>query len=236
VSPQIDPSTFRLYLRILASLPNAILWLLRFPDLGEQHLLAFARAWTPTSVSSRIVFTDVAPKGTHITRASVVDLFLDTPECNAHTTAADVVWSGTPVLTWGKWGYKMCSRMAGSIVASALPVGKEGDRARGQLLVGSEREYEDRAVEMGRGLRYFKHSGKEFRDTTEEMGKEDTAAASVGLGRGEGRLMELRRMLWEGRWESRLFDTRRWVRDVETAYEIAWSRWERAEGGDIWLD
>jgi predicted O-linked N-acetylglucosamine transferase (SPINDLY family) len=217
---QIDPSTFRLYLRILAHIPNAILWLLRFPDLGEQHLLAFARAWTPPSVANRIVFTDVAPKGTHITRASVVDLFLDTPECNAHTTAADVVWSGTPVLTWGKWGYKMCSRMAGSIVSSALPVGPDGDKARGELLVKSEMEYEERAVEMGRALRYLK----------------DGEHGEAGPGRAKGRLMDLRRMLWEGRWESRLFDTQRWVRDVERAYEIAWSRWERGEGGDIWLE
>lgn len=171
------------------------------------------------SVASRIIFTDVAPKGRHITRASVVDLFLDTPECNAHTTAADVVWSGTPVLTWGKWGYKMCSRMAGSIVSSALPLGPEGDRARGELLVKSAREYEERAVELGRGLKYLK----------------DTEFGDAGVRKGEGRLMQLRRMFWEGRWESRLFDTRRWVRDVETAYEIAWSRWERGQGGDIWL-
>ena len=74
----------------------------------------------------------------HITRASVVDLFLDTPECNAHTTAADVVWSGTPIVTWGKWGYKMCSRMAGSIVSSALPQTPEGDEMRAELVVQSE--------------------------------------------------------------------------------------------------
>jgi hypothetical protein len=121
--------------------------------------------------------------------------------------------------------------MAGSIVASALPVGLEGDRARGELLVGSEREYEERAVEMGKGLRYF----------SEDMGAddEDRGGGSDGTEaprRAEGRLMELRRMLWEGRWESRLFDTRRWVRDVERAYEIAWRRWVRRQGGDIWLD
>lgn len=120
----------------------------------------------------------------------------------------------------------MCSRMAGSIVSSALPVGPEGDRARAELVVKSEMEYEERAVEMGEGLKYPKDTGT---DTKE-------GEVDVGLGRGEGRLMQLRRMLWQGRWESRLFDTRRWVKDVERAYEIAWSRWERAEGGDIWLD
>ena len=214
-----------MYLRILSKLPNSILWLLRFPDLGEQHLLQFAASWAP-HVVKRIYFTDVAPKGTHITRASVVDLFLDTPECNAHTTAADVVWSGTPVLTWGKWNYKMCSRMAGSIVASALPLGSDGDRAREELLVNSDREYEDAAVRLGSELKFQQTLAPEVKEK----------GGLVGCyGKGEGRLVELRKMLWEGRWESRLFDTRRWVADVERAYELAWANWEAGRGGDIWL-
>ena len=210
---KIDPATFRMYLRILHGVPNAILWLLRFPDLGEQNLLNFAREWAGSGVAGRIIFTDVAPKGLHITRASVLDLFLDTPECNAHTTAADVVWSGTPIVTWGKWKYKMCSRMAGSILGSALPLGKVGDAAREELIVTSEQEYEETAIRLARELSYRKDTG----------------------GLGTGRLMELRRMLWEGRWTSRLFDTKRWVRDVEEAYWAAWGKWERGEGGDIWL-
>jgi predicted O-linked N-acetylglucosamine transferase (SPINDLY family) len=48
-------------------------------------------------------------------------------------------------------------------------------------------------------------------------------------------LSELRRMLYESRWTSPLFDTKRWVRDLEEAYEIAWKKWEKGEGGDIWL-
>ena len=218
---KIDPATFRMYLRILAAVPNAILWLLRFPDMGEQNLIGYAKDWAGSEVASRVVFTDVAPKGTHIMRASVVDLFLDTPECNAHTTAADVVWSGTPLVTWGKWGYKMCSRMAGSIVSSALPEGNEGDRARSELLVQSETEYERRAVGLARGLRYSAGGLQ--------------SSGEAGGGRGAGRLMELRRILWEGRWTSRLFDTQRWVRDLERAYWAAWQKWEAGEGGDIWL-
>lgn len=210
---KIDPATFCMYLRILQAVPNAILWLLRFPDLGEQNLLNFARDWVGSGVAGRIIFTDVAPKGMHITRASVLDLFLDTPECNAHTTAADVVWSGTPIVTWGKWKYKMCSRMAGSILGSALPLGRDGDAARSELIVDSSEQYEETAIRLARGLRYGERMG----------------------GHGAGRLMDLRRMLWEGRWTSRLFDTKRWVTDVESAYWAAWDKWERGEGGDIWL-
>lgn len=215
---KIDPTTFRIYLRILRAVPNAILWLLRFPDVGEQNLMAFAKEWAGPETASRVIFTDVAPKGTHITRASVVDLFLDTPECNAHTTAADVIWSGTPIVTWARWDYKMCSRMASSIVASALPEGSEGDVARGDLLVASEREYEDHAVQLASGLHYFSSRGSQG-----------------SSGQGHGRLMELRRMLWEGRWSSRLFDTKRWVGELEKAYWQAWKHWEAGDGGDIWL-
>ncbi|KAK6379742.1 hypothetical protein LTS17_005815 [Exophiala oligosperma] len=215
---KIDPATFESWLQILKMVPNAILWLLRFPDLGEQNLLKYAREWADPDVARRVIFTDVAAKGAHITRASVVDLFLDTPECNAHTTAADVVWSGTPIVTWGKWKYKMCSRMAGSIVASALPDGRAGEDARRELLVQSEKAYVNTAIELARGLKYpSQESGGRLK------------------GRGKGRLMDYRRMLWEGRWSSRLFDTQRWVRDLEVAYWSAWEKWEKGEGGDIWL-
>ena len=215
---KIDPATFDMYLQILKAVPNSILWLLRFPDLGEQNLKRYAEKWAGKPVADRIIFTDVAAKGAHITRAAVVDLFLDTPECNAHTTAADTVWSGTPIITWGKWKYKMCSRMAGSIMASALPEGRSGDEARRDLLVRSERQYIDIAIELARGLQY---------PSSESNGQK--------YGRGKGRLVELRRMLWEGRWTSRLFDTKRWVMDLESAYWSAWRKWEKGEGGDIWL-
>jgi len=205
---QIEPTTFRTWLRILDKVPKAILWLLRFPDLGEQYLLETARKWATADVANRIIFTDVAPKHMHISRARVCDLFLDTPECNAHTTAADVLWSGTPLLTFPRYPYKMCSRMAASILRGALPRGPAGDRAAKELIAAGEDQYEAFAVALAQGLRYAGH-------------------------RPTGRLAELRRLLYEARWTSALFDTRRWVRDLEEAYGVAWRRWVNAEGGDI---
>lgn len=211
---QIDPTTFRTWLRILAAVPNAVLWLLRFPELGEISLRRTAKAWAGEEVASRIVFTDVAQKKQHIARARVCDLFLDTPECNAHTTAADVLWSSTPLLTLPRYEYKMCSRMAASILKGALPRGPDGERAARELIAADESGYEDFAVRLAAGLRY------------------DT---SKGYGEGRGRLAELRKMLWESKWTCALFDTRRWVRDLEGAYEEAWRRWVAGEGGDMYL-
>ncbi|KAG9195256.1 hypothetical protein G6011_00376 [Alternaria panax] len=207
---KIEPTTFRTWLRILEKIPNAVLWLLRFPDLGETNLKQTALLWAGADVASRIVFTDVAQKHQHISRARVCDLFLDTPECNAHTTAADVLWSGTPLLTLPRYKYKMCSRMAASILKGALPKTPAGAQAAKELIASNDDEYEAMAVRLARSCTYNGY-------------------------RAQGRLGELRRMLYESRWTSPLFDTKRWVRDLEDAYEIAWSKWEKGEGGDIWL-
>jgi len=98
--------------------------------------------------------------------------------------------------------------MAASILRGALPRGPAGDRAAKELIAAGEDQYEAFAVALAQGLRYAGH-------------------------RPTGRLAELRRLLYEARWTSALFDTRRWVRDLEEAYGVAWRRWVNAEGGDI---
>lgn len=192
-----------------------MLWLLRFPEVGETHVRRTAKAWAGADVASRIIFTDVAPKDQHISRARVCDLFLDTPECNAHTTAADVLWSGTPLLTTPRYSYKMCSRMAASIVKGALPRTAEGLAAVRDLTASSEEEYEDMAVRLANDLSY--------------------RPGPNGFVKGRGRLHELRSLLHASRWTCALFDTRRWVADLEEAYEEAWRRWVAGEPGDIYL-
>lgn len=212
---QIEPTIFRTWLRILAKVPKAVLWLLRFPESGEQNLRATAVAWAGTEVANRLIFTDVAPKSHHISRARVCDLFLDTPECNAHTTAADILWSSTPLLTLPRYSYKMCSRMAASILRGALPHDLRGGQAAQDLVATSEKHYEELAVTLAGNLSY-------------ELNAQ-------GNGRGIGKLNDLRKLLWENKWTCDLFNTRRWVADVESAYQLAWDRWVHGIAGDIYL-
>ncbi|KAI0778188.1 TPR-like protein [Trametes elegans] len=198
---QLYKEIFLVWLRILRKVPRSILWLLRFPGAGEEHLLRSAKLWAGDEVASRIRFTDVAKKDWHVFRGRVADLFLDTAECNAHTIAADVLWSGTPILTWPKHKHKMCSRVASSMVNAT----GFGD----QMVVHSADEYEQRAVDLAQSVHYVPHH-------------EPTGAV---LPRGQGELVRLRRNLYINRDQMPLFDTMRWTRNLEKGLREAWRRW-----------
>lgn len=105
--------------------------------------------------------------------------------------------------------------MAASILKGALPRSSEGRQVATELIAPSEAEYEQMAIGLVSGLDY---------DTT-----------SSDYGQGHGRLAEMRKLLWDSKWQCGLFNTRRWVSDVEAAYEEAWRRWVAGEGGDIYL-
>jgi predicted O-linked N-acetylglucosamine transferase (SPINDLY family) len=195
---KIEPTTFLIWLRILERLPNSYLWLLRFPKSGEANLLSFAKRWTgpDSTVVSRIIFTDVVDKPQHLSRCHASDLFLDTPECNAHTTAVDVLWAGTPIVTYPRHVHKLCSRIATSVIKAACtmyPDNLSDYSIAERLITHSEREYEERVVHFG------------------------------SAGRGE--LETIRRYLLMNRERSALFNTARWVSYLETAYEKLWTQW-----------
>lgn len=94
-----------MWLRILQLVPDSVLWLLRFPSAGEEHLKRTATIWANSEIASRLLFTDVVPKEEHLRRIRIADLVLDTVEvggtimrvrvflifikCNAHTIAAE---------------------------------------------------------------------------------------------------------------------------------------------------
>lgn len=103
--------------------------------------------------------------------------------------------------------------MASSILTSALPETETGRRARDELMGVSDEDYENKAIRLCMSLQYKPGGG----------------------GVAVGRLPELRKLLFEERWRSKLFDTKRWVRDLEDAYEQVWRGWVDGEEGDIWL-
>ena len=63
---------------------------------------------------NRLVFLENTNFEDHLSRHSLADLFLDSFNYNAHTSAVDALWTGLPILT--KSGNSFSSRICGSIL------------------------------------------------------------------------------------------------------------------------
>ena len=132
---KILPGMFDCWMRILARVPNSVLWLLADNPEAKANLTKEAAA-RGLGVE-RLVFADRMPSADHLARHRCADLFLDTLPYNAHTTASDALWAGLPVLTCvGK-------SFAGLVAASLLD-----NVDLPELITSSYGEYEERAVEL----------------------------------------------------------------------------------------
>ena len=176
---KIAPDSFDIWMQLLAKVDGSVLWLLNDNVWAEANLRreAGARGIDP----ARLVFAGRAALPEHLARHRCADLFLDTFNVNAHTTASDALWAGLPVLT--RLGDSFASRVAGSLLhAVGLP----------ELVTGSAAAYE---------------------------------ALALDLATDGGRLAALRDRLAANRSTMPLFDTARFARHIERAYELAHARY-----------
>jgi len=132
---KIEPVMFAAWMRILARVPGSVLWLLRSNRIAEANLRRHAEAHD--IAGDRLVFAPFATKEDHLARIGHADLGLDTRVINGHTTTADTLWAGVPVLTLA--GAFFPSRVAASLVrAMGLP----------DLVVDSLDDFEATAVRL----------------------------------------------------------------------------------------
>jgi predicted O-linked N-acetylglucosamine transferase (SPINDLY family) len=132
---KITPDAFDLWMRLLAAVEGSVLWLLDHNAAATRNLRAAAQARgiAPT----RLVFAPQLEPSEHLARHRIADLVLDTFYYNAHTTAADALWAGLPVLT--SPGETFASRVGASLLqALGLP----------ELIAGSRGEYERLALSL----------------------------------------------------------------------------------------
>ena len=110
---KISPPMFDVWMRLLRTVPGSVLWLMSRGEVAQGNLRreAAARGVDPV----RLVFAQRVPRvEDHMARYRQADLFLDTHPYNAHTTAADALMAGLPVLTC--MGQSFPSRVAGSLL------------------------------------------------------------------------------------------------------------------------
>jgi predicted O-linked N-acetylglucosamine transferase (SPINDLY family) len=132
---KITPKEFDIWMRLLSKIDGSVLWLLKANKSSEVNLKTEAkkRGIEP----NRLIFADKMPVEEHLARQKLADLFLDTFNFNAHTTASDALWVGLPVLT--KIGKGFAARVASSLLTSLeVP----------ELITTSEKEYEALALSL----------------------------------------------------------------------------------------
>ncbi|WP_454917072.1 O-linked N-acetylglucosamine transferase, SPINDLY family protein [Xanthobacter sediminis] len=108
---KISPEIFDIWCRLLAVVPDSVLWLLDHPQAaGNLRGEAIRRGVD----ARRLIFGPNLPQAGHLARLQLADLMLDTAPLNAHTTASDALWAGVPLVTCP--GETFSSRVAGSIL------------------------------------------------------------------------------------------------------------------------
>ncbi len=137
---KIDRAVFDVWMEILRRVPGSQLWL---SNPGGEPVLENnlrAQAGAAGVDPARLVFAGRVPdKSSHLARHRLADLFLDTFNYTASTTAIDALWAGLPVLT--RSGGEFASRIATTLVTHAgLP----------EMVCATPEDFVARAVALAR--------------------------------------------------------------------------------------
>jgi predicted O-linked N-acetylglucosamine transferase (SPINDLY family) len=112
---KILPPAFDAWCAVMREVPNAVLWLKA--TNGQLRDGAWRQAERRGVARERVLFAPNVGYADHFSRLALADVFADTWPYNAHTTAADALWAGVPVVTLP--GESFASRVAMSILAAA---------------------------------------------------------------------------------------------------------------------
>jgi protein O-GlcNAc transferase len=131
---KFNPPVFDIWIRLLRKVQDSVLWLAAANPTAMRNLASEAEK--RGVAAERLVFAPRLPDlNDHLARLALADLFLDTLPYNAHSTAADALKSGLPVLTCR--GHNFAGRVAASLLESA---------GLNELVATSPDEYESRAM------------------------------------------------------------------------------------------
>ena len=109
------PAIFDIWMRLLSKVEDSVLWLVEGNALASDNLRREAEK--RGVAAGRLVFAPRVNIEAHVDRHLHADLFLDTQFYNGHTTTADALWAGGPVVTCP--GGTFASRVAASLVRAA---------------------------------------------------------------------------------------------------------------------
>jgi len=112
---KITPDIFDVWMKLLRSIPDAVLWLLQDNEDAAVNLRREAAARQVGA--ERLIFAARISPAEHIARQHLADLFLDTSPYSAHTTCSDALFVGLPVVSL--YGPTFPARVAVSLLHAA---------------------------------------------------------------------------------------------------------------------
>jgi protein O-GlcNAc transferase len=132
---KLNPQCFDVWMRMLATAPGSVFWLLATTAEAERNLRreAAERGVDP----DRLVFAGEVSYEEYLARYRHADLFVDSVPFNGGTTVSDALSMGVPVLTCA--GDAFAARMAGSLLTHL---------DLGELVTSSMQEYERAALDL----------------------------------------------------------------------------------------
>lgn len=152
---KLTPEIFAVWMRILARVPNSVLWLLEDNPSVPANLRREAAA--AGIDPQRLLFAGRLAPPDYLARFACADLMLDTSPYGAGLTASDALWMGLPMVTCP--GRPLASRMAGSLLTALnLP----------ELIADNLQSYEDLAVTLG----LDKHRTQSLRTYLDSQGRQ----------------------------------------------------------------
>lgn len=134
---KITEREFDIWMRALLHVEDSVLWLMSTNDAAMHNLRHAAQL--RGVASERLIFAPRIDHANHLERHRHADMFLDTFNYNAHTTAIDALWAGLPLVTLQ--GQQWAARGASGIVKAL---------GMGELVALSEAEYEARIIDYAR--------------------------------------------------------------------------------------
>lgn len=181
---KITPAIFDVWCRLLSEVEGSVLWLLEPGEMARNNLRqeASVRNVSP----DRLVFAEKLPVADHLGRLQLADLALDTFPVNSHTTCADALWAGVPLITL--IGETFTGRVAASLLGAAgLP----------ELVAGSLAQYHETALHLATHPRKRNSVKKKLLSNRETCALFDTAGFTRDLER-----------LYRAMWDQHLAGTR----------------------------
>jgi len=140
---KITSVEFDIWMNLLKKIKNSVLWLYKSNNYSVINLKKESEKRGVQS--SRIIFADRVSNEEHLSRIKCADLFLDTFNYNAHTTASDALWAGVPVIT--KKGESFSARVCSSLLTSLNLK---------ELIVKDSFEYEQKAFSIATNKKYLR--------------------------------------------------------------------------------